>query len=300
MMFNYRSIWLLLLIGLIFAVSHYFFLWEAPLIFEQNITCTEPPQTKWELLPLIPTDSTKVDAILLQPFSYLGEGGQMIAFVSADQRYVLKFFKFQRFRPSFAVTLLQASSLFPNYCQRHISKRSSKKEAAFQGCKLAYEKHREESGIVHMRLNAVTDTREVTLLDDKGGTQAISLNNVPYVLQEKVELLGPTLAVLLEQGDVESVKWRLTQLLKLYSQEYSKGIYDLDHGIMHNIGCTSKELIHLDFGKLVYDPSFTKYEVHKNDWLKVCAKVKQWVKRKYPQYATEIAEFIDNHLQMSF
>lgn len=293
-MANYKSLQLLIICSLF---AGYFFLVDRPVLQEQNVTSTEPFQSQWELISLTDDESNQVDAILSQPFSYLGEGGQMIAFASSDQRFVLKFFKFQRFRPSSAVKLLKACALFPDFCQKHISKRSSKRDAAFSGYKLAYELHRKDSGIVHLQLNPHPDTRVITLLNSKGSILQLSLNNVPYVLQEQVELLGAALTTLFDKGDVTSVKWRLSQLQQLYNREYSKSTYDLDHGIMHNIGCSSQDLVHLDVGKLVYRPDMKPSELQESDWPKICAKVKQWVTKNYPQYADEIIAFVDKELQ---
>jgi len=49
--------------------------------------------------------------ILNQKFSYIGKGAQCYAFVSDDQLYVLKFFKFKHLKPNLLVDLIPSIAL---------------------------------------------------------------------------------------------------------------------------------------------------------------------------------------------
>src|SRR5258706_12163985 len=81
--------------------------------------------TSWELSPLSAQEKENIDKILTEPFSFLGSGGQCYAFVSKDEKYVLKFFK-QKANPC----------------------------PLFNSCKIAYETLKEETGMLALHLNA--------------------------------------------------------------------------------------------------------------------------------------------------
>lgn len=255
-----------------------------------HVTSNFPYQTEWDISSLHEKDQPQLYEIFNQTFSFLGEGGQTYVFVSADQRYVLKLFKFQRFRPSPLVEMLPDSILFNSYRHKHKAKREKKLFVAFNGYKLAYERHRIESGLIFMQLNSSDTSLFVNLIDKRGNRQVIDLINISYVLQEKGEMLSTALSHLLDQGKTDIAKKRIEQLFDLYLSEYAKGIYDLDHGVMHNVGCIGDRLIHLDVGKMVQDERIKQPEFYQADLLKIAAKVYNWVHTKYPQYEKELTE----------
>lgn len=63
-----------------------------------NITYALPYDSRWDIRDLNLAESKHLDYILSQNFKYLGKGCQSYVFASEDGQYVLKFFKFQRFR----------------------------------------------------------------------------------------------------------------------------------------------------------------------------------------------------------
>ena len=65
----------------------------------ENITSSLPFDESLETRPLNEEEKTLVDLILDQKFTYLGKGCQSYVFLSEDQQYVLKFFKYQRYKP---------------------------------------------------------------------------------------------------------------------------------------------------------------------------------------------------------
>ncbi|WP_068469527.1 hypothetical protein [Candidatus Protochlamydia phocaeensis] len=261
-----------------------------------HLTSAQSYRSEWAVTALDNASQAKLNAILNQPFSYLGEGGQSIVFVSEDHRYVLKLFKFRRFRPSLFVHLLP-DSLFHSYRQKHQAKREQKLFLAFSGHKLAYENHRQESGLVFIQLNPSPIEQRVSLTDKWGFTRSIDLEKTSYVIQEKGDMLSEALSRLLDQGDLATAQKRIQQLFDLYLSEYKKGIYDIDHGVMHNIGCVGDHLIHLDVGKMVRDERMTHPAFYKEDLGKIALKVKAWLHRHYPRYEDQLSQEIEERLR---
>jgi hypothetical protein len=258
-----------------------------------NITSSASYRPEWEIDVPDEKDQALIDAILAQPFSYLDEGGQSYVFSSADQKYVLKLFKFQRFRPYFFVQILPDIFPFHSFRNNHIEKRKQKLVAAFRGYRLAYERHRKESELLFIQLNPVKSSKSITVFDKYHRERKINLTNVPYVLQKKGEMLSIDLAKILDAKDLQSAKKRIDQLFELYLSEYQKGIYDLDHGIMHNIGSSEDALFHLDVGKLVYNEEIKNPELYKKDLNKITQKLQSWIQQRYPEYSLELLELTE-------
>ena len=59
-----------------------------------NMTYQLPFEAPWKVPALTAEEHQQLGRILDQKFTYIGKGAQCYAFASADQQYVLKFFKF--------------------------------------------------------------------------------------------------------------------------------------------------------------------------------------------------------------
>src|SRR5437868_4094151 len=71
----------------------YFYLTDGFAI--ENITSQYPYDVKRETRSITQAEQQQIHSILSQKFSYLGKGCQSYVFVSEDDNYVLKFFKYQ-------------------------------------------------------------------------------------------------------------------------------------------------------------------------------------------------------------
>lgn len=289
-----KRIWILSFCLLAFIA--YFFIFSNDDLNLRNITANIPFNPKWEVAAPAPEEQAKIDIILEQPFIYLDEGGQSYVFSSADQKYILKLFKFKRFRPNFFVDLLPDVYPFKSYKSRHTKKRENKLIAAFNGYKIAYDLHKAESALIYVQLNPSNQSKIVTLIDKQNNERKINLEKVSFVLQEKGEMLGTDLTKILDQGNILKAKQRIDQVLALYLSEYRKGFYDLDRGVMHNIGTIGDRLFHLDVGKLVLDNRIQQREFYQEDLIEISTKLRNWIDKRYPQYAQELTTYLENGL----
>lgn len=275
------------------TLHHFLFLND---LDSNYITSDLPYDPTWEVSAPDLASLTKINQILQQPFVYLDEGGQSYVFSSSDQKYVLKLFKFKRFRPSFFVKILPNIFPFKTYRDQHIAKREKKLITAFNGYKLAYDLHQHESGLIFIQLNPSNQSRWITVVDQRDRQRKINLAQVSYILQEKGEMLSTDLSKLLNQGNLSIAKQRIDQVFKLYLSEYQKGIYDLDHGVMHNIGCLGGQVFHLDVGKLIADEKMKRPEFYQKDLIRIASKLQRWISQHYPQYTQELTKYMEEKL----
>lgn len=254
-------------------------------------------RSEWEVDPLSAEQKQQIQKILSQPFYYIGKGAQSYAFSSEDNQYVLKFFKFKHLRPTPILSWLPSWSPTESYRLRQASRKERKLEGVFSGYHLAYHVHREESGLIFIHLNKTQGLyNHVTLIDKIGRKHVIDLDSVVFLIQRKGETLRTVFNRLLDNGDLEGAKKKISQIFALYLSEYQKGIFDHDHGVMHNAGYIGDQPIHLDVGKLKNNPNMRSHEVYSADIALVANRMAQWFKENRPNEYASIASYIDNQI----
>lgn len=259
-----------------------------------NIVYETPYRSEWQTPPLSADENEKLNYVLGQEFTYLGKGAQCYAFVSQDQQYVLKFFKFKHLKPSFFVDMLPPIFPFKEFKKNLAIRKKRKLLDVFEGYRVAYNLHKEESGLLFMQLNIINNPkRKVTLRDKLGFRRLIDLKNLVFILQKKGQTLRTVMTNLLSKGDHETAKRRIGQIFDLYASEYRKGIYDRDHGVMHNTGFVGEQPFHLDAGKMTKEDAMKLPKISKQDIEIVATKIHTWLNKNYPKHQTAISKYIE-------
>jgi len=233
-----------------------------------------------------------------QKFSYIGKGSQCYAFVSDDQQYVLKFFKFKHLRPNFLIKLLPSTSPFQEFKQRLMERKKRKLLNVFNGYDLAYRENRQYSGLLYIHLVPTQNLQlYVTVIDKIGLERTFNLDEVIFLLQRKGETLRTRLNQVLKQDRLQEAEQAIASILAMYIAEYKKGIIDHDHGVLHNTGFIEDQPFHLDVGHLHQDDQIKQIEVYKQDFKQVIWKINKWMHAYYPHYQPEMSNFLSQEYQ---
>lgn len=266
-----------------------------------NMVHEMPHHPEWEMPPLNPAQRNHLKEMFRQPYSYVGKGAQSYVFASEDKKYVIKFFKFKHLKPHWLTAALPDLPYIKEYKERKSAKKKRLINSVFSGYKLAYDVHKGETGIVYLHLNKTQGLNEtVTLIDKIGRTHLLELDPIVFVIQEHAQTTRMVMTEALERGDLALAKKRMNQIFDLYLLEYGKGIYDRDHGVMHNTGFVGENPIHLDVGKLSKEPEMQKLEVFRPDLEKIGYKYEMWLKSEFPEFYPELAEFIETRFSEIF
>jgi len=258
-----------------------------------NITYSEMPYRHHQDSPLSIEEEAKIKKILLQPYYYLDKGAQSYAFISEDQEYILKFFKFKHLKPHWMIQLLPSIPPFNHLKEHKRLNKQRKLQDIFQGYEIAYQYNREGSQLIYLHLNPTEFLQQqLTLVDKIGRTHQIDADQIVFLIQKKGEPLKDRLNRFFKQNQIEEVKKALKLILNMYMKEYRLGIYDRDHGVLQNTGFIDKEPFHLDVGKLSKNEKMIRPEFHKQDLEVVIWKIDNWIKDKYPEYYSDISTFL--------
>lgn len=210
----------------------------------------------------------EAERALSQPFHFLGSGNQAYAFVSEDQKYVLKLFKF--------------------HCLKDLP---AKRDRLKQGLLVAKD-HANSSGIIFVHFPP-TPAGQVHLTDKAGRKHDLLLDKLVFVIQEKARPLGSILKDHFNRGDTGGAKSKLAKLFTMFRENLEQGVYDQDHNVIANTGFVEERPMRIDFGKLTIDHSIdTEQELKKI----ASERILPWTKRNFPQFEKEIAQFLENIL----
>lgn len=251
-----------------------------------NISYDIPFDPRWEVPPPAPETQEAIETVLSQPFYYLGKGCQSYVFASEDGRYVVKFFKYQRFRPQEWLKNLSFIPAMETYRLNKIEKKKRKLEGVLASWKIAYEHLQKETGVVYVHLNkGGTLPAELVLFDKMGLKHSVDLNQTEFLVQKKADMLCPTLERLMKKGNQGEAEKILAGLVSTLVSEYQRGFADNDHALMQNTGVLEGHPLHVDVGQFVKNPIVQNPEVYNQEIVNKSYKFQRWLKEKYPALA---------------
>ncbi|HSX11972.1 MAG TPA: hypothetical protein VLF61_00585 [Rhabdochlamydiaceae bacterium] len=207
----------------------------------------------------------ELPTLLGQKFYYLASGGQAWVFVSEDQQYVLKFFK--------------------------TYKRKAKSSRDFASCQLAYDKLKEECGLLYLHLHATSHLNlSVTLVDKLHIEHPIALDQTAFLVQKKAVLLYDHIEQTMRAGNLEGAKQALSAACQLIRTRSEKGIFDEDARIHCNLGFIGAKAILIDTGRLKEDARRKEPAVMQKDLKKITHKLKLWLELHYPELVPHLEQ----------
>ncbi|NGX59460.1 MAG: hypothetical protein KR126chlam3_00612 [Chlamydiae bacterium] len=225
-------------------------------------------------------DFEKLDEILSQPFHQLGQGKQMIAFVSADDKYVIKFFNPSRplkknwYRSG---KYWQRYSSFKWISREWFGKKQRLQKLFFRH-KLAYELLKEETGLVFVHLCPSKRICHLISVTDKFGEEhRFCLAKTPFVLQKKAQLVSSYLHQLMQENQVTQAKQALARIEALFEKRLEVGITDRIQTMENNYGFVDGKPIQIDVGRIRYDPNLNL----KEEKARILSNFHNWIGSNY-------------------
>ena len=268
---------------------------------EENIQFDLPYDSRWESPPLIAEKKSELDAILAQEFYYLGKGCQSYVFKSKDDKYVIKFFKYQRFKPQ---SWLSAFAFIPAVYNYQLEKKDLKKQKLdylFSSWKLSYDELQPETGVLYVNLNKNGKLWDKLIVYDKIGLKhELQLDSLEFMLQKKASMLCPELLRLKGNNDFAGAKELVDDLLAMLLSEYQRGFADNDHALMQNTGVYNHKPIHIDVGQFVSNPIAMDPEVYNQELFNKMWKFRLWLAEEYVDLAEYTREKLKRAIGPSF
>lgn len=213
-----------------------------------------PNRPEWNLPPPTLAETKQLDEILNQKFHYLAKGAHCFAFVSEDQKYVIKFHRFASHLRIFPWLNHPLSYRFSKRRQAILNHNVQKLSDNMKSYVNSAQVLKEETGMIMVHINHTHFLqRKITIVDATKAEYQVPLDQVTFILQHKANLIYPTLDKLLAERKLEEAKQVVTHIIQLITQCCKKGYIDKDPVLRKNYGLLADRAIHIDVGDLVKD-----------------------------------------------
>ena len=223
--------------------------------------------------------------VFAQEYRILGEGRQCFAFLSADDAYVIKFFKKKRINKK---RWAKHGYIFRKIYEKRHNTAARWRKFLLQTAdsyQLAKQDLSNETGVIYTHFNKTEHFIKPLLIQDGKKTHLIDLNNTSFIVQRKVELTRDRISRLLYEGKTDLAVDALVQLRDLMMSRTSKGITDPRQSYGKNFGFIKQSAVQLDVGKISKDPNLILNP--SSEMEKLTANLERWVKKNYPDLYAE-------------
>lgn len=256
-------------------------------------TCL-PNDPRWDLPPPSSEELHLLDQILNQKFHYLAKGAHCFAFMSEDEKYVIKFHRYASHMRVFPWLTHPFSYQFNERRKKIKAHNFEILDYNLSNYKASYEDLKKESGLILVHINRTNYLNKAITISDKiQGEYTVPLDQVTFILQHKADLIYPTLDQLYAAHEIDKAKQVVSQIIHLISSCCEKGYVDQDPILRKNYGLLANEAIHIDIGDMVKDDTVRDKQTrvaHVKE-LTECLRVR--LEKEYPEllehYAQEIA-----------
>lgn len=251
-----------------------------------NISSNLSFDKRWDANAPTPEKKEALHQILKQKFSYLGKGCQSYVFLSEDGKYVIKFFKYQRFRPQEWLDYLSFIPAVNSYRLEKIEKKKLKLDAIFKSWTIAYRNLPIQTGLIYVHLNKTQDLDQTILISDKMGfDHQLQADQMEFLIQRAAKMLCPTIKDLVKNDESNKAKQLIDDLVAMLVDEYQNGYADNDHALMQNTGVIDGQPIHIDVGQFIKNDLVKNPEVYKKELFNKTFLFKKWLIKNHPDLA---------------
>jgi len=251
-----------------------------------------PNDPSWEMPSLSSLKEEEILSILQQPYLYLGKGEQCYAFVSSDNKYVLKLFRHSHLKPEKKLKEIPLPSYLARKRDDFLKKKIPDPRTVFPSCKLAFEHLQKETALVYLSLNKSCKHPTITLIDKGHVAHRLDLQKTEFALQKKAEPLFSVLEKKMSSQNQDAARQSLRAVFSCLSHLAEKGYEDTDTAIRRNMGFIEDEAILFDIGSIAVKSS----PLHQEELAKKTYRIKRWIKKHHPShlplYEEEINKFL--------
>jgi hypothetical protein len=217
-------------------------------------------------------------------FDYLGHGTQAVAFVSSDNKYVLKFFLSEGIEAKKRKHFLSPLRLIPGYRKERIAKNRSKRanrwKIALESYAFAFEHMKEESGLISMHLHPSSHLFPRCIVRDRYGKgHDIDLDRTVFVLQKKTTLVPQHFSQIQSLAEYQK---SVVIIEQFFENRARKGIFETkdDFPLEKNYGFLDGHLIFLDPGRIGYSRAIEENPHEEIERMKT--RLHQWLANRCP------------------
>lgn len=247
-----------------------------------KVTSSYSADARWEVYNDLSEE--ELTTLFTGPYTYLGSGNHTYAFESPDGKAVIKFFKQKHMR-------VQS----PFISSKTKERRKAEREESFSSYKLAFEKLREETGLLYLHLNPTSHLQQtLTLIDQHGEELKVNLDEMEFLIQKKATLSFKHLEKLFSEGAYDKALLSIRSLLHLVAKRNQMGIYDKDLQFFKNFGFIENDAVEIDIGEFRLGKNVLPTDEELEE---LSFQLKEFIQQKAPEFSPLATFVIDKDIE---
>lgn len=238
---------------------------------------------KWDVL-YRPQEEKKILSLLDQPFYYLGKGCQVYVFGSSDQKYVIKFIRYHKYRLPFWMHYITFCSKGADYKAYRMDHRKRGYFNSLRSYKIAYDLLSRETKTLYIHLNPTDHLKKkLQIIDRLGRKDIVDLDHSGFLVQEKVQSLEPYLLQLKNAQNMQETKKVIDSFLMLVDSLYRKGMTNKDYNCLKNSGYLNGQVVGMDIGSFYPQEGLENPQEFEQELRNFVKHFRKWGIKKYPE-----------------
>ncbi|MBN1915053.1 MAG: hypothetical protein JW769_04115 [Parachlamydiales bacterium] len=256
-----------------------------------------PHESQWEV-SFSPQQEKEIMAILDQPFHYLGKGCQVYVFASQDQKYVIKFIRYHKYRLPFWIAY---TDFFQKGKEYVVSRRDHRQRGYYNSLrsyKIAYEQLPEETATLYIHLNRTFHLhKKLPIIDRLGRHSSLDLDNTGFIVQKRVMPLEPYLLQMKKDQKTSETEKIIGSFLEMVEHLYDKGMTNKDYNCLKNAGYLEGKIIAMDIGSFYPQNGLEDPHEFQKELINFVKHFRRWSQKKYPQILFVFDEKVDQLIE---
>lgn len=229
-------------------------------------------------------EKLKVQKFFSQPYYYYDCGGQSYIFISEDEKYILKFFKFHHMRIPPVLKKILLPQKLDLYRKNKIKQKNDTLKETFESYKIAYNLLKKQTGLLYLHLEKTENLNiNIHIVDKIGIHFDINADDLAFAIQKKGVLAYKHIESFMKQHKKQKAEACIKSLLDLLALRLQKGIGDKDVNFKTNFGFIDNSAAQIDVGRFYLDRNKKKEEAYIEEILHTTQDFRNWIKKKYPE-----------------
>lgn len=228
--------------------------------------------------------------ILNQKYRFLNKGRQSFVFESKDKNYVLKLFRFHRYRNPFFCNFISFFSFGERYIKNLQNERNDLYFKTMNSYRLVSEMLKEETATIFVHLNKTKKLNVITIEDRFKNNYKLDLNEYGFVVQKKASSFKK--ALLNIKNDKHKKDALLLSFFDNLQAIYNKNLVNKDRHVLQNLGIIdNNKVVEIDVGRFVLKKDFSGEKIKKEAY-HYTTYLKKWISKNMP----DALELVDKKL----
>jgi hypothetical protein len=235
-----------------------------------------------------------LDSILSQDFTYLAKGTHCYAFVSQDQKYIIKFHRYPSHMRLFPWLNRPLAYVFDAKRIRIKEYNLDRYSYFMNNYKTSFQDLKEETGVILLHINRTDNLKKtITLIDKTKNRYRVCLDQVTFILQHRANMIYPTLQQCLDNDDLEKAKEAISHVISLIVQSCQKGYVNNDPVLKRNYGLLADRAMYIDIGDLVRKEEIRNPENYIPHLREVTQDLRAWIIDRKPELLQHFEEEVN-------